>query len=122
MQSWERVLATRKQLLQLAGLPPDASHDVEPYDVDYDYDDSGDFDDLSPPRPPPAKRPSRKAATPWPQLSAAIRFGRAKGRCERCRRPHGRLVFHLGDGRPPGGTVEAGRSHCWRTRPLRMMT
>ena len=58
----------------------------------------------------------------WPQLSAAIRFGRAKGRCERCRRPHGRLVFHLGDGRPPGGTVEAGRSHCWRTRPLRMIT
>ena len=35
----------------------------------------------------------------WPQLSAAIRFGRAKGRCEHCRRPHSRLVFHLGDGR-----------------------
>ena len=35
----------------------------------------------------------------WPQLSGAIRFGRAKGRCEHCRRPHGRLVFHLGDGR-----------------------
>ena len=35
----------------------------------------------------------------WPQLSAAIRFGRAKGRCEHCRRPHGRLIFHLGDGR-----------------------
>jgi hypothetical protein len=35
----------------------------------------------------------------WPQLSAAIRFGRSKGRCEHCRRPHGRLVFHLGDGR-----------------------
>ena len=35
----------------------------------------------------------------WPQLSAAIRFGRAKGRCEHCRRPHGRLVFHLGNGR-----------------------
>jgi hypothetical protein len=35
----------------------------------------------------------------WPQLSASIRFGRAKGRCEHCRRPHGRLVFHLGDGR-----------------------
>jgi hypothetical protein len=54
----------------------------------------------------------------WPQLSAAIRFGRAKGRCEHCRRPHGRLVFHLGDGRggtrrrPPGGTVGAARSHC----------
>jgi hypothetical protein len=35
----------------------------------------------------------------WPQLSALIRFGRAKGRCEHCRRPHGHLVFHLGDGR-----------------------
>ena len=35
----------------------------------------------------------------WPQLSALIRFGRANGRCEHCRRPHGRLVFHLGDGR-----------------------
>jgi hypothetical protein len=35
----------------------------------------------------------------WPQLSAAIRFGRANGRCEHCRRPHGRLIFHLGDGR-----------------------
>ena len=65
VQSWERVLATRKQLLQLAGLPPDGSHDVAPYDVDYDYDDSGDFDDLSPPRPPPAaKRSSRKATAP----------------------------------------------------------
>src|SRR3954467_3319494 len=35
----------------------------------------------------------------WPQLSALIRFGRAQGRCERCRRPHGRSVYHLGDGR-----------------------
>ncbi|UYW29508.1 hypothetical protein OKC48_13690 [Methylorubrum extorquens] len=35
----------------------------------------------------------------WPQLSAVIRFGRAKGRCESCGRPHGRTVFHLGDGR-----------------------
>lgn len=35
----------------------------------------------------------------WPQLSAVIRFGRAKGRCEGCARPHGRVVFHLGDGR-----------------------
>jgi hypothetical protein len=34
----------------------------------------------------------------WPQLSAAIRLV-AKGRCEHCRRPHSRLVFHLGDGR-----------------------
>ncbi len=35
----------------------------------------------------------------WPQLSAVIRFGRAKGRCERCLRPHGRVVLHLRDGR-----------------------
>jgi hypothetical protein len=35
----------------------------------------------------------------WPQLSAAIRFRRAGGRCEGCGRPHGRIVYHLGDGR-----------------------
>ena len=35
----------------------------------------------------------------WPQLSAVIRFERAKGRCQRCGRPHGREVQHLGDGR-----------------------
>lgn len=35
----------------------------------------------------------------WPQLSAVIRFRRAKGRCEGCGRPHGGTVWHLGDGR-----------------------
>ena len=35
----------------------------------------------------------------WPQLSAVIRFERAKGRCEICGRPHGQQVRHLGDGR-----------------------
>ena len=35
----------------------------------------------------------------WLQLSVAIRFGRAKGRCEWCARPHGKTVEHLGDGR-----------------------
>ena len=35
----------------------------------------------------------------WPELSRLIRFGRAKGRCEHCRRPHGARVFHLGDER-----------------------
>jgi hypothetical protein len=35
----------------------------------------------------------------WPQLSAMIRFERAKGRCARCGRPHGHEVLHLGDGR-----------------------
>jgi hypothetical protein len=34
----------------------------------------------------------------WRELSAFIRFNRAKGRCEYCRRPHGRDVLHLGDG------------------------
>ena len=34
----------------------------------------------------------------WPELSRMIRFRRAGGRCERCRRPHGRDVLHLGDG------------------------
>jgi hypothetical protein len=35
----------------------------------------------------------------WKQLSALVRFERAKGRCETCGRPHGRQVQHLGDGR-----------------------
>ena len=35
----------------------------------------------------------------WPQLSRLVRFARAGGRCERCGRPHGRAVPHLGDGR-----------------------
>ena len=39
------------------------------------------------------------SSTAWPQLSAMIRFERAKGRCECCRRPHGFNVWHLGDGR-----------------------
>ena len=34
----------------------------------------------------------------WRELSNLIRFRRAKGRCEHCRRPHGRDVLHLGDG------------------------
>ena len=33
----------------------------------------------------------------WRELSIAIRFKRAKGRCEGCDRPHDRLVMHLGD-------------------------
>ena len=35
----------------------------------------------------------------WRELSASIRFRRAKGRCEGCGRPHGRVVLHQGDGR-----------------------
>ena len=35
----------------------------------------------------------------WPQLSAVIRFRRAKGRCEGCGRPHGETIRCLPDGR-----------------------
>jgi hypothetical protein len=35
----------------------------------------------------------------WPELSRLVRFTRAKGRCDHCARPHGQIVFHLGDGR-----------------------
>ena len=35
----------------------------------------------------------------WKELSAFVRFRRAKGRCECCGRPHGTTVQHLGDGR-----------------------
>ncbi|MCJ2091003.1 hypothetical protein MKK67_00540 [Methylobacterium sp. J-072] len=35
----------------------------------------------------------------WKQLSAVIRFVRARGRCEGCGRPHLQDVQHLGDGR-----------------------
>jgi hypothetical protein len=35
----------------------------------------------------------------WKELSAVIRFRRAGGRCERCGRPHLRVVDDLGDGR-----------------------
>lgn len=34
----------------------------------------------------------------WRELSALIRFDRARGCCEHCRRPHGRDVLHRGDG------------------------
>jgi hypothetical protein len=35
----------------------------------------------------------------WPELSRLIRFGRARGRCEACQRPHGVKVLCLPDGR-----------------------
>ena len=53
----------------------------------------------------------------WPQLSALIRFERAKGRCEGCGRPHGRFVCHLGDGRwwdPERGTWRDGQGRAVR--------
>ncbi|KQT57656.1 MULTISPECIES: hypothetical protein [unclassified Aureimonas] len=35
----------------------------------------------------------------WRELSHSVRFRRAKGTCERCGRPHGRIVCVLADGR-----------------------
>ncbi len=35
----------------------------------------------------------------WPELSWTIRFDRARGRCETCRRPHRQTVRCLPDGR-----------------------
>ncbi len=55
----------------------------------------------------------------WPQLSGFIRFDRAKGRCEQCERPHGRLVCHLGDGR--WWDEEHGIWRSGRGRPLRSL-
>ncbi len=34
----------------------------------------------------------------WRELSTFIRFGRAKGCCEHCGRPHGAEITHLGNG------------------------
>lgn len=34
----------------------------------------------------------------WEQVSRRVRFTRAQGRCDHCRRPHGRYVQHLGNG------------------------
>lgn len=31
----------------------------------------------------------------WPEITDIVRFTRAKGRCEHCRRPHGRFVAQL---------------------------
>lgn len=52
----------------------------------------------------------------WPQLSAVIRFERAKGRCETCGRPHGQIIRHLGDGRWWDETLQSWRNP--RGRPL----
>ncbi|MEG3167893.1 hypothetical protein U1737_06740 [Sphingomonas sp. LB3N6] len=38
-------------------------------------------------------------------MSNAIRFGRARARCEQCRPPHLRRIAHLGDGRWWDGAV-----------------
>ena len=53
----------------------------------------------------------------WPELSRLIRFGRAKGRCERCGRPHGQDVVHLGNG--TWGDEEQARGRDGRGRRVR---
>lgn len=35
----------------------------------------------------------------WPQISAWVRFERARGRCEHCGRPHKRRITCVADGR-----------------------
>ncbi len=45
----------------------------------------------------------------WPQLSREIRFRRAGGACEGCGRPHGGIVYRLGDGRWRDAEVGAWR-------------
>jgi len=37
----------------------------------------------------------------WAQLSAVIRFGRARGCCEGCGRPHARMALSRANGGPP---------------------
>ena len=56
----------------------------------------------------------------WRELSRSIRFRRAKGRCEGCSRPHGRMVIHLGDGRWWDDEVDAWRDGVGR-RVRRML-
>ena len=54
-------------------------------------------------------RPNQRGFYPidWRELSRVIRFERAGGCCERCGRPHGERVWHLGE------RVIAGRSGIW---------
>ena len=54
-------------------------------------------------------RPSQRWFYPidWAELSFAIRFDRAGGRCERCGRPHGETVWHMSRERV------AGRQGLW---------
>ncbi|AWI87945.1 hypothetical protein C0214_06370 [Methylobacterium sp. DM1] len=60
----------------------------------------------------------------WRELSEVIRFGRAKGYCEQCGRPHGQLVFHLGDGRwwdAHGQTWRSGKGRPLKLAPLKYL-
>ena len=54
----------------------------------------------------------------WRQISRAVRFGRARGRCESCGRPHGATLRCLPDGRwqdPHSGAWRDGRGRRTRT-------
>jgi hypothetical protein len=53
----------------------------------------------------------------WPDLSRRVRFERAYGRCQRCRRPHLAEVRCLPDGRWFDETARTWRD--WRGRPAR---
>ncbi len=53
------------------------------------------------------------------ELSLSVRFRRACGRRERCGRPHGRDVLHLGDGR--WWDEDVARWRCGRGKRLRRM-
>lgn len=57
-------------------------------------------------------RPEHKRLYPfdWPQLSHAVRFRRAGGRCEQCGRPHATLIPQLSD-----GTWWDAERHMWRS-------
>lgn len=55
----------------------------------------------------------------WSQVSHAIRFDRARHRCERCARPHLRRVVHLGDGRWWDGDARHWRSDRGRRIAIR---
>ena len=57
----------------------------------------------------------------WRELSASIRFRRAKGRCEGCSRPHGRVVVHLRDGRWWDADVRRWRDGAGRVVRLRLL-
>ena len=62
-------------------------------------------------------RPELRWFTPidWPELSRAIRFGQAGGRCEGCGQPHGQTVTCLPDGR----WLDDAAWH-WRSGPVRL--
>lgn len=53
----------------------------------------------------------------WPLLSQQIRFGRARGRCEICGRPHGAAVTQLPDGRWWDETGRVWRDDKGQTAP-----